>query len=1422
MKGKKLLNRLLSAFMVVMMTIGLIPMGVVTVRAETKNATLSNLGTLGTVKIGSKSESGTWYRTEIADTPVFCLDLGKACHSGDVYISSNDTYSSNSKNEKKALEAKIGHWYSVTKKNSAKAWVYAQSLIWACEEGETSEKKLTDVISQVRKNTGYYNSKSVADLYDEIFNISSTVSCKIKIWKYGGSGSYRQVLMEIVGDYNPATYEKVNDTLVYRQRITIDKTDEDGNAVSQVPFEVTAQNYKELYDYKVNGWGDAENGDANGDSVFTSIAYTDSKGRITYKFNYQLQSKNYGYVKNSDLADMTSDDKKAVKEKMDDDNIKYSSDLTKSGAEKLIKDDLNAQFKKISNKYVVKEVDAGSDDMVVNSEYANGKTITIESARSWTKIDGEWPETTDKSYANYSKATKIGITNKYKKATIIVNKKVENTSDKTAHGNTSVDGAVYRMYTDAACTKPVTTVYDSNGNAKAASDYTIKNGTLETDYIRTKDTVYIKEIKAPEGFFLDPTVHQIKVDGSQFNTEYKAKAVSETSYENLKKGFIEIYKISSDGSTGPADFEEGAEFQIYLKSKGSYENCKDDEHATITIDKKGSSKTSSALAYGTYILHQTKTGSNDTEKIDDQVIEIGKDITSENDNYKTYTYLYNNKPFEAYLKVVKKDGDTNKTVLKSNTKYQIYKVNKNGSEVKVVQQYSNGNKLVDVNTFITDESGEIMTVKALKSGTYKIYEIDSASGLVIKDEFVEVTIGSNNQNYTSWIDPDGNKHTLVTVNYVNKEAKGKLTITKSGEVLKRFNKDDLNSANNKFVFNTDYLKGQKFTIYASEDIVTQDNQGTNWFNKGDKVATVTTGNGAEFTKQCGSITTATVDDETGAVTIYLPLGKYTVKEEETLYGYVIPDKNTWDIEFEWNDAKTDVVSNSTKETDKEGNLNIKNERAKADVEISKEDMTADLGVADTVFNLYTKNNIYNADGELILKADELITTVKTDKNGKANINTDLPLMSEDYEQAEDKTGFNSGDYYFVEDKISDSYYIDKTPVNIHLEYKDAKTATIKAEAKKLNKATEVNLSKVKLTDNSELVGASLKVSDSKGNEIVSWISGDSNSIKITDKANELGYRNLRATIENGTLVINGLLQNKVYEMAETKPADGFATAESIKFKLTEGNVNGEATTVVTIIENDGNENIQDENKVIMKDDTTKIEFSKTTITENNELPGCKLELIDENGNLIEKWTSSETSHLIEGKLVAGKTYTLAETKPVDGYATAESINFTVSDTGEIQKVIMKDDTIKVEILKVDKKNNKKLSNAEFTFKLNGKKIATVKTNKKGIAKIYGKLIAGKTYTVEETKAPKGYKAISSFKYKVKDTGKIQTIKVADDKIIEEKVIDNKTPSIPKKGITKTISPKTGDFTNPLLWIMLSILSIVGIFFVGHGMRKKEN
>ena len=295
-----------------------------------------------------------------------------------------------------------------------------------------------------------------------------------------------------------------------------------------------------------------------------------------------------------------------------------------------------------------------------------------------------------------------------------------------------------------------------------------------------------------------------------------------------------------------------------------------------------------------------------------------------------------------------------------------------------------------------------------------------------------------------------------------------------------------------------------------------------------------------------------------------------------------------------------------------------------------------------------------------------------------------------------------------------------------MEYKDAKTVKIKAEAKKLNKATEVNLSKVKLTDNTELAGASLKVIDDKGNEIISWVSGNADSIKITDKADELGYRNLRATMVNGNLVINGLLQNAVYEMTETRPADGFATAESIRFKLTEGNANGEVKTIATVIGNDGSESVQPENKVVMKDDT-----------------------------------------------------------------------------------------IKVEILKTDKKNNKKLPDAEFTFKLDGKKVVTVKTDKNGVAKIDGKLIAGKTYDVEETKAPEGYKTVPAFKYKVKDTGKVQKVKVSDERS------GDATPATPNWRDSGANSPQTGEVSNPLFWITLFLISFVGIVISRYKIRKKD-
>lgn len=192
--------------------------------------------------------------------------------------------------------------------------MYAQCLIWSAEEGRTSESQLKDVIKQVRNNTGYYNDKTVNEIYNQIFNIDHTVICSISKWT--SSAYSRQVLMEInsTDEEEDYKYYPLNDTLRYRQRITLTKKDEDNKALPKVKFLLTAKNVKELYSFKFNGWGDAESGDVDEDqSRFEIEALTDSNGKITYKFDYQIQSEDYYYCRADDLKEMTDSAKKKLK-----------------------------------------------------------------------------------------------------------------------------------------------------------------------------------------------------------------------------------------------------------------------------------------------------------------------------------------------------------------------------------------------------------------------------------------------------------------------------------------------------------------------------------------------------------------------------------------------------------------------------------------------------------------------------------------------------------------------------------------------------------------------------------------------------------------------------------------------------------------------------------------------------------------------------------------------------------------------------------------------------------------------------------------------------------------------------------------------------------------------------------------------------
>ena len=1405
-------KKIIAVMLAFITMITAIPMSAVETYGATGTASLTVLGSLGTVNIGDKSESGTWLQTKVGGKAVFCRDLGKSCHTGYVYESSETTLSSDSKNTSESLKAKIGHWYFTTKDEHKYAWVYAQCLIWGVEEGVTSESGLKNIISQVKSNTGYYSSDNI---YNDIFNIKDDVTCTIINWKYSGTADekYVQRLMQIKSDKEeeePPKFHSLSEKKRYRQRITLRKYGEDGETIPKVTFKLVAKNVKELYSFKANGWGNPESGDVDEDDTkFELILDTDSAGKITYKFDYQLQSEDYYYYNDSDLKDMDSNDKKEAKERLNKLGYSYASDLTKSGAEKLASKNLEKQFKDISNKYVITEVSTNDDDILLDSEFAKGKTITLSSSDSWWKTADGWPDTLDGTYSEYKLAYKLGVSNKYKKVSIKVNKVDSYANDKKAHGNASLDGAEFKLFADSSC-KTAATVYTASGTKKTAGTYTVKNGNFETDYLKTGKSYFLKETKPPVGYLLNEEVKEIKVGGKNYNVEFTPTVQTIEAKEKPVLGKISITKIESDGSTGNALYEKGAVFQVYLKSRGSFDAANDTyERDTITTNSQGYAITKD-LYYGTYIVHQVSTGGSDTKKVADFEVVV-------EENGKTYPYLLNNAPFKAYLKVVKKDKHTEKTVLKTGTKYQLYTVDGKGKETLYTQSYSNGKQMVTIDTFETDDEGCIMTVNPVGTGLYRIREIDSAPGLHITKDYIEVNVSSKNSDCVTSMDSDGNTFITISLNYYNEETQGKLTVMKMGEFLIGYGDDtteeeipmpvsspwsmlfnnpmafampmeqaiSLPVEETQFIYNDDYLFGIEFEIYAAEDIVTQDNQGTNWFNKGDKVADFVTGEGATFTSMCNGLCESTVDDETGAVTVMLPLGKYTVRETKTSYGYLLPENPEWNVEFTWENKDQAYVVDKSDVTDEEGNLIVNNDRAKADVSIVKNDSKTNMPVRDTVFGFYTKDNIYASDGRLLVSADTLLTTVKTDENGFAKVELDLPMMSEGYSSDDDTEidmTLNSGNYYFKELSISDSYYLDDEPIDIHVEYKNDSTPTIYAEAVQKNVQTEVEIDKRSVFGTGELAGCKLTLKDLEGEVIVSWITADKDSIEINETLDELGYRNFSAELnEQGSMIIKGLFCDTDYILSEECPADGFVTANDIQFALSEDETEESVTTTTVYILNEFDEYVKaTENKVVMYDDSTKIEFSKTSITGADEIPGCELEVIDKETEIVmDKWTSTEYTHIVEGKYVVGKTYILSEKKAADGFTTATDIEFTIEDNGDIQKVEMKDDTTKVEFSKKASDTKKQLKGAKYkVFDSKGKEVYSFTTGKKAEL-IEGVFKVGETYTFKEIKAPKNYKLAEDKTITIKDTGKVQKLSAVDIKIPT-------VPDTPQTGFDKRI------------------------------------
>ena len=698
------------------------------------------------------------------------------------------------------------------------------------------------------------------------------------------------------------------------------------------------------------------------------------------------------------------------------------------------------------------------------------------------------------------------------------------------------------------------------------------------------------------------------------------------------------------------------------------------------------------LPYGTYLVVET-TVPKDLYQAEPYLVVVDRNspmsamatpkgsVLTASDSYQKFTVL--DEEIEVYLRITKIDEETGKPVLLPGTAFQIYYLDDDGNyrmengAPKLVRMTDtvNGHLTKNVTTFYTNAEGILTLPEKLPLGKYRIVETTAPNGyynawVADASHYVDFTITTDRIYQATGDKNENGMDTLVIgEKYSNHETLGKLTIRKTGEVLTGWQSapDGIDpwmtgeAENGNFTYETRPLAGAEYTITAAEDIYTQDRQLDNygnrtlWYAKGDVVAVVTTGDGTADTAVFAPARTAATydflsvihDGTIGEVSVTLPLGSYHIAETQPPYGYVGTDA-TFDVTLAWDNQTQEIVAADAVE--------FHNEREKAKVGIYKTDLESGKYLAGAVFNLYTTDDIYDADGSLVFAAGELVaTSPETNADGYTYFTCDIPIRGEQYGSSTHKdAATNSGKYIVKEIRAPLGYYVNEEPMEVTFTY-DGQAVQV-LESTCTDKPTEMWVSKCDLTNDEELPGATLTIQDMDGNIVESWVSTDT------------PHR------------VMGLHLGDAYTLTETRPADGYALTDAITFRLLqkvdEDGSNLQETEVYYLTTKNflfwtwDDWKLLDDATVIMRDDITKVQISKVDIATGKELPGAELIITDKDGKEIDRWVSTDTPHYIE-KLPAGD-YTLTEITAPDGYDIAERIRFTVLPTGEMQTVVMKD------------------------------------------------------------------------------------------------------------------------------------------------------
>lgn len=859
-------------------------------------------------------------------------------------------------------------------------------------------------------------------------------------------------------------------------------------------------------------------------------------------------------------------------------------------------------------------------------------------------------------------------------------------------------------------------------------------------------------------------------------------------------------------------------------------------HKSYFTDENGYLILPESLKCGNYRIEEVRAPDGYTQNTQYVEIKVDKNTAYQMDSVSgdaIITVTYENHPVKGKL-VIHKSGET----LKSFKKDFVYEeASLEGAEFEIYaaediftpdhQVDEQGNRHVIyakdtlVKTVTTNKNGEAV-IKDLPLGKYRVKETKAPAGFVLNPDSQEVAFIYKDQN-TPEIEEK--------LEFSNERQKVELSVEKrdaeTGKALKGatfglYNKEAISSGD-KVIVKADTLlqeitsneKGKAaFTLdlplgryyvkelqapagyvssdeilefdatYQGQDVKTiklksvKKNQPTTVEVTKADITTGTELDGASMSvldKDGNVIDSWTSVKDSPHVIKRLQVGKtYILREELAPYGYL----RATDVEFTISDtAEVQKVKMEDEVPVARLLVNKKGEfldsvslldNAKGMIEHLFNYVTGNL--TDVTFNVYAAEAIRAADGVSAdyYAADELVGSITTDGNGIAQMDN-LPL----------------GRYYIVEKETAHGYVLDNEPRYVDLTYRDQDTPLVTYSADWQNARQRVQVEVLKKEKDSDKVLSGAIFGLYAADDIVS---SKGKVLLAKDTLIEL-----KTTDEDGKIqFVADLPIDSRYYIKELAAPDGYVTDQEPQEFTFE--YQGSGTSVA-------------EYAFTFEDEQTTVELSKADLTDKKELPGASLKVTDEDGNTVDKWVSKEEAHIIKG-LIVGKKYKMTETKPADGYVTAESIEFTVENTKEVQKHQMLDDVTKVEISKKDITDSSEVPGAKLIIlDKDGKKVESwTSTDKPHMVE---KLPVGE-YTLREEQAPDGYLIAEDVKFTVKDTGKVQKVKMKDAHPYGKLVI-KKTDSTSKaalsgaefelrekesgKVVEKLVTDKTGTATS---------------------------